>query len=51
MAVLDENDPPLRQRRLPNEAPAILKQRESDHDEDVGIVAESTSTGIGSLMA
>jgi len=42
LAVLDENDHPLRQRRLPNELPAILKELEPYQDEVAGIVVEST---------
>jgi transposase len=42
LAVLDETDRPLRQRRLPNDLPAILKELEPFHDEISGIVVEST---------
>lgn len=42
LAVLDESDRPLRQRRLPNELPVILKELEPFHDEIAGIVVEST---------
>src|SRR5512135_1036795 len=42
LAVIDETDRPLRQRRLPNELPAILKELEPFRDEIEGIVVEST---------
>ena len=42
LAVLDENDRPLRQRRLPNELPVILRELEPFHEELAGIVVEST---------
>ncbi|MFC5491436.1 IS110 family transposase [Dokdonella soli] len=42
LAVIDEADQPLRQRRLPNELPAILKELEPFRDEVAGIVVEST---------
>jgi transposase len=42
LAVLDETDRVLRQRRLPNELPAILKELEPFRDELVGVVVEST---------
>ena len=42
LAILDETDRPLRQCRLPNELPAILKQLEPFHDEVAGVVVEST---------
>lgn len=42
LAVIDETDRPLRQRRLPNELPAILKELEPFRDELEGIVVEST---------
>src|SRR5437899_1770360 len=42
LAVLDETDRVLRQRRLPNELPAILKELKPFHDELAGIVVEST---------
>jgi transposase len=42
LAVLDENDRVLRQGRLPNELPAILKELEPFHDELAGVVVEST---------
>lgn len=42
LAVTDETDAPLRQRRLPNELPAILKELEPFRDEIVGVVVEST---------
>ena len=42
LAVLDEADRPLRQRRLPNDLPAILKELEPFRDEISGIVVEST---------
>jgi transposase len=42
LAVLDENDRPLRQRRLPNDLPTILQALEPFHDEVAGIVVEST---------
>jgi transposase len=42
LAVLDETDTPLRQRRLPNQLPAILKELEPFRDELVGVVVEST---------
>ena len=42
LAVIDEPDRVLRQRRLPNELPAILKELEPFHDELVGVVVEST---------
>ena len=42
LAVIDDTDRPLRQRRLPNELPQILKELEPFHDEVIGIVVEST---------
>ena len=42
LAVIDETDHPLRQRRLPNELPAILNALEPFHEELEGIVVEST---------
>lgn len=42
LAIIDETDRPVRQRRLPNELPAILKELEPFRDEIVGIVVEST---------
>lgn len=42
LAVLDENDRVLRQRRLPNELPAILRELEPFRDELSGVVVEST---------
>jgi hypothetical protein len=42
LAVTDEADAPLRQRRLPNELPAILKELEPFRDEIAGVVVEST---------
>lgn len=42
LAVIDEGDTPVRQRRLPNELPAILKELEPFRDEVAGIVVEST---------
>lgn len=42
LAVLDESDRPLKQKRLPNELPAILRELEPFHDEVAGIVVEST---------
>jgi len=42
LAVTDETDRVLRQRRLPNELPAILKELEPFRDELTGIVVEST---------
>lgn len=45
LAVLDEHDQPVRQRRLPNELPAILKELEPFRDEVTGIVVESTYNG------
>ncbi len=42
LAVIDENDTPLRQRRLPNELSAILRELEPFRDEVAGIVVEST---------
>jgi len=42
LAVLDESDRPLLQRRLPNDLPAILKALEPFRDEVAGIVVEST---------
>ena len=42
LAVLDGKDHPLRQRRLPNHLPTILKELEPFHDEVEGIVVEST---------
>lgn len=42
LAVLDESDRVLRQRRLPNELPAVLRELEPFHDELAGIVVEST---------
>jgi transposase len=47
LAVLDETDKPLRQRRLPNQLPAILKELEPFRDELVGIVVESTYNWYG----
>ena len=41
LAVLDESDRVLRQRRLPNELPAILRELEPFHDELAGVVVES----------
>ena len=52
LAVLDENDRVLRQPRLPNELPAILKELEPFRDELTGIVVESIYiAGTGSSMA
>jgi transposase len=45
LAVFDEHDQPVRQRRLPNELPAILKELEPFRDEVTGIVVESTYNG------
>ena len=42
LAVLDGKDYPLRQRRLPNHLPTILKELEPFHDEVEGIVVQST---------
>jgi transposase len=42
LAVLDEHDRVLRQRRLPNELPAVLRELEPFRDELAGIVVEST---------
>jgi transposase len=42
LAVIDEADQALRQRRLPNELPLILKELEPYRDELAGIVVEST---------
>ena len=42
LAVTDETDRVVRQRRLPNELPAILKELEPFRDELSGIVVEST---------
>jgi transposase len=42
LAVLDETDRVLRQRRLPNELPVILRELEPFHDELAGVVVEST---------
>ena len=42
LAVIDEANRPLRQRRLPNDLPVILKELEPFHDELAGIVVEST---------
>jgi transposase len=42
LAVLDEHDQPVRQRRLPNELPVILKELEPFRDEVSGVVVEST---------
>lgn len=42
LAVIDESDRPLRQRRLPNELPAVLKELEPFREEVAGIVVEST---------
>src|SRR5690349_3637851 len=42
LAVLDEQDRVLRQRRLANELPAILKELEPFRDKLKGIVVEST---------
>jgi len=42
LAVLDNNDRVLRQRRLPNELPAILRELEPFLDELAGVVVEST---------
>jgi len=41
LAVSDENDRVLRQRRLPNELPTILKDLEPFRDEITGIVVAS----------
>jgi hypothetical protein len=42
LAIIDETDAPLRQRRLPNDLPAILKELEPFREEITGIVVEST---------
>ncbi len=42
LAVLDEHDRVLRQRRLPNELPTVLRELEPFRDELAGIVVEST---------
>ncbi len=42
LAVIDEHDRVLRQCRLPNELPTILKALEPFHDELVGVAVEST---------
>lgn len=42
LAVLDETDRPLRQCRLPNDLPAILKALEPFRDELTGVAVEST---------
>lgn len=42
LAVLDEADRVVRQRRLPNALPAILKELEPFRDEIQGVVVEST---------
>lgn len=42
LAVLDEHDRVLRQRRLPNELPIVLRELEPFRDELAGIVVEST---------
>lgn len=42
LAVVDENDRVLRQRRLPNELRVILRELEPFHDELAGVVVEST---------
>ena len=51
LAVIDQADTPIRQRRLPNELPAILKELEPFHDEISGVVVESTYNCIGSSMS
>lgn len=42
LAVLDETDRPLRQCRLPNDLPSILKELQPFHEAVAGIVVEST---------
>lgn len=42
LAILDEADVPVRQRRLPNDLPTILRELEPFRDEVAGIVVEST---------
>ena len=42
LAVLDEADRPLRQCRLPNDLPTILKALEPFRDELTGVAVEST---------
>jgi transposase len=42
LVVLDEHDRVLRQRRLPNELPTVLRELEPFRDELSGIVVEST---------
>lgn len=42
LAVIDETDTSVRQRRLPNELPVILKNLEPFRDELRGVVVEST---------
>jgi transposase len=42
VAVLDEHDRVLRQRRLPNELPTVLRELEPFRDELAGVVVEST---------
>lgn len=42
LAIIDETDTPLRQRRLANDLPAILKELEPFREDIAGIVVEST---------
>ena len=42
LAIIDEADKPVRQRRLANDLPIILKELEPFRDEVAGIVVEST---------
>lgn len=47
LAILDEADVPVRQRRLPNDLPTILRELEPFRDESPASSWNRRTTGIG----